>query len=227
MDSFWKGKLILNTYFQIATSHAPCRCSLLLKIKIAVSFDFLTQTPLASSLYFPFNRIHFLRDAGAQFRLVAFSGALHAWINGVRGLDANFCPQINTLNAHWLVHKLPAHIWGQNLAYRVVVLVILQFQHRNGFFPPRSVPQTSLLVNEAWWVYRWWLLTTKLCWDSQVLQPEYRISDMNTQGFIGPTRTQDFACTAVQRVRRSQRLSFVGSYGTYQLTPPPLLWFIC
>lgn len=40
MDSFWKGKLILNTYFQIATSHAPCGCSLLLKIKIAVSFDF-------------------------------------------------------------------------------------------------------------------------------------------------------------------------------------------
>lgn len=73
-----------------------------------------------------------------------------------------------------------------------------------------SVPHPSLLENEAQRVYQQWLLTTGLFWDSHVLQPGYRISDMNTQGFIGPTRMQGFAGSAVQRVRRSQRLSFVG-----------------
>lgn len=53
-------------------------------------------------------------------------------------------------------------------------------------------------------------LTTGLCWESHVLQLGYRISDMNTPGFIGPTRTWGFPGSAVQRVKRSQRLSFVG-----------------
>lgn len=38
--SFWEGKHILNTNFQIATAHVPCGCCLLLRIKIAVSSDF-------------------------------------------------------------------------------------------------------------------------------------------------------------------------------------------
>lgn len=60
---------------------------------------------------------------------------------------------------------------------------------QNGFFPLwRKAVQCHVPANEAQQVYRQWLLTTGLCWDSHVLQPGYRISDMNTQGFIGPTR---------------------------------------
>lgn len=79
---------------------------------------FLTQTPLPSSLYFPFDRIHFWMGAWAWMGPVAFSTMLHAWVNATQGMGAKPCSHTNTPNAHWLLHKLLVHIWGQSLAFR-------------------------------------------------------------------------------------------------------------
>lgn len=121
----------------------PVDCS----SRIAVFFDLANSKPSCLKPLFSFWRNSLFEGrlglAGDHFLWQSVPGT-----NGLRGLRVKPCPQLNTPHAHWLP-KLPVHIWGQSLAYGCVVLVILPFQHRKGFFPLwRKGPQCHI---SAWW----------------------------------------------------------------------------
>lgn len=119
---------------------------------------FLTQTPLASSLYFPFDRIHFLRDtqamAGASC-LQQRALCLNKWSKGARcqTLPSDKHSRCSLTSPQAAGAYLRAALGLRMCCFGYFAIPVQKWIF-SSLKKRSSVPHPSLLVNEAQWFYR-------------------------------------------------------------------------